>query len=125
MKRLVLPVVIAAVAVTAFLFRDRWLPQPPGQLTYLGYVEGETVLIGAPQAGRLTAVNAVKGSPVQAGDRLFTLDPAVLEAEFAKERLPWPRRRRHTAIFSPASANRNSRSSAPGSIRRKPHSILP
>ena len=61
MKRLIIPIVIVALAVTAFLFRDRWLPQPAGQLNYLGYVEGETMLIGAPQAGRLVGVGAVKG----------------------------------------------------------------
>lgn len=81
MKRLILPLVIVALAVTAFLFRERWLPQPPGQLNYLGYVEGETTLVGAPQAGRLVAVDAVKGQQVRKGAVLFSLDPAQLTAE--------------------------------------------
>lgn len=84
MKRLILPLVIVALAVTAFLFRDRWLPQPPGQFNYLGYVEGETTLVGAPQAGRLVSVDAVKGAEVKQGTVLFQLDPAQLKAEVAR-----------------------------------------
>lgn len=84
MKRLILPFIIVAVAVTAFLFRDRWLPQPPGQFAYLGYVEGETTLVGAPQAGRLVGVAAVKGQEVKEGTVLFTLDPAQLTAEVSR-----------------------------------------
>ena len=84
MKRLILPILIVALAVTAFLFRERWLPQPPGQLNYLGYVEGETTLVGAPQAGRLVSVDAVKGHDVTQGSVLFMLDPAQLKAEVAR-----------------------------------------
>lgn len=84
MKRLILPLLIVAVAVTAFLFRDRWLPQPPGQFNYLGYVEGETTLVGAPQAGRLVSVEAVKGQQVKEGAVLFSLDPAQAKAEVAR-----------------------------------------
>ena len=77
MRRLVIPLLLVALAVTAFLYRDRWLPQPPGQSGYLGYVEGETMLIGAPQAGRITAVEAIKGHAVNTGEVLFALDPAL------------------------------------------------
>uniref|UniRef100_UPI003593760F HlyD family secretion protein n=1 Tax=Aestuariivirga sp. TaxID=2650926 RepID=UPI003593760F len=84
MKRFILPVVIVSLAVTAFLFRDRWLPQPSGRLAYLGYVEGDTALIGAPQAGRLVSVTAVKGTSVKESDILFLLDPEQAEAELAR-----------------------------------------
>mgnify|MGYP006270173141 CR=1 FL=1 len=84
MKRLILPLVIVALAVTAFVFRERWLPQPPGQFNYLGYVEGETTLVGAPQAGRLVAIEVVKGQEVKQGAVLFALDPAQLAAEVAR-----------------------------------------
>ena len=64
MKRLLLPVIIVALAAAAFFYRDRWLPAPAGQANHLGYVEGETVLIGAPQAGRLVACRGgSRGSP--------------------------------------------------------------
>lgn len=81
MKRFILPLIIVALAVTAFLFRDRWLPQPPGQFNYLGYVEGETTMVGAPQAGRLVSIDVVKGQQVMQGAVLFALDPAQLKAE--------------------------------------------
>lgn len=84
MKRLIVPVVILALAVTAFLFRDRWLPQPQGSAAYLGYVEGETILIGAPQAGRLVSVAVRKGGAAKQGQPLFTLDPAQAEAAVAQ-----------------------------------------
>jgi len=83
-KRFILPIVIVALAVTAFVFRERWLPQPPGQFNYLGYVEGETTLVGAPQAGRLVSVAAVKGQEVKAGTVLFALDSAQQAAEVAR-----------------------------------------
>jgi len=83
-KRLILPLVIVALAVTAFMFRERWLPQPPGQFNYLGYVEGETTLVGAPQAGRLVGVDVVKGQEVEQGAVLFALDPAQMTAEVAR-----------------------------------------
>ena len=84
MKRIIVPVIVVALAVTAFLFRDRWLPQPTGRDAYLGYVEGESVLIGAPLAGRLMKVEAVKGAAIDKGQVLFALDPAQAMAEVAR-----------------------------------------
>ena len=83
MRRLVIPLVIVALAAAAFMYRDRWLPQPQGHLSYLGYVEGEMSLIGAPQAGRLVAVDARKGQQVKAGQGLFALDPGQANASLA------------------------------------------
>jgi HlyD family secretion protein len=82
MKKLI-PVLIIALAVVAFFFRDLWLPQPPGQTNYLGYVEGETVMIAAPQAGRITARPAMKGAAVKKGEIIFSLDASVATAERA------------------------------------------
>ena len=83
MKRLI-PVLIVAIAVAAFWFRDRWLPQPPGQMNHLGYVEGDTLLVGAPVAGRLVAVSAVKGAVVGQGEVVFNLDSTGAAAEVAR-----------------------------------------
>jgi len=83
MKRII-PIIILALAATAFYFRDRILPPPPGQASYLGYVEGETVLIAAPVAGRLVAVDAVKGGSLTAGDVVFRLDDTAAAAELAR-----------------------------------------
>ena len=84
MRRLLIPLLVVAIAATVFFYRDRWLPQPEGQANHLGYVEGETTLIGAPQAGRLLRVAAVKGGSVSSGQVLFTLDPAKATAEVAR-----------------------------------------
>lgn len=84
MKRLFIPLLIAALAIGAFWFRDRWLPQPPGSGTYLGYVEGETILIGATQAGRITSLAVAKSDAVETGQVLFELDDAQASAEVAR-----------------------------------------
>src|SRR5215213_3661657 len=83
MKKLI-PFLIIALAVVAFYFRDLWLPQPQGQANYLGYVEGETVMIAAPQAGRITARPAMKGAAVKKGEIIFGVDPSVAAAESAR-----------------------------------------
>ena len=83
MKKLI-PVLIIALAAVAFYFKDRWLPQPPGQANYLGYVEGETVMIAAPQAGRITMRPVTKGAAVKKGDLVFSLDSNVAAAELAR-----------------------------------------
>ncbi|MFN4141668.1 HlyD family secretion protein [Aestuariivirga sp.] len=81
MRRVLIPALVVALAGTAFLLRDRWLPAPQGRLGYLGYVEGETRLIGVPQAGRLVSVSAAKGAKVGKGAVLFSLDAAQANAE--------------------------------------------
>ena len=79
MKKMI-PFLLIALAVGAFWFRERWLPQPASTASYLGYVEGETLLISAPQAGRIIARPATKGASVRQGDPLFSLDPAIAKA---------------------------------------------
>jgi HlyD family secretion protein len=46
----------------------------PANTHWLGYVEGESALIAAPQAGWITTLEVARGSEVNTGDRLFTLD---------------------------------------------------
>jgi HlyD family secretion protein len=41
---------------------------------WLGYVEGEMALIAAPQPGWITTVNVTRGSQIEPGTALFTLD---------------------------------------------------
>ncbi len=83
MKKII-PFLIIVLAAVAFYFRGLWLPPPPGQMNYLGYVEGETVLIAAPVAGRIVSVNAVKGGSLKAGDAVFSLDGKAAAAEAAR-----------------------------------------
>jgi HlyD family secretion protein len=52
---------------------------PEENTRWLGYVEGEAVLVAPPQPGWITTLNVQRGAEVKAGDPLFTLD-AVREA---------------------------------------------
>ena len=81
MKKLMPVVIILLLAAAAFYFRDLWLPAPAGQANYLGYVEGETVMIAAPQAGRIITRPAIKGKTIKKGETVFSLDPGVAAAE--------------------------------------------
>lgn len=80
MKRLI-PVAVIAVAAALFWFRGHILPPPPGQMNYLGYAEGETVLIAPPQAGRIMTRPVAKGQAVARGDTVFTLDDTAAKLE--------------------------------------------
>ena len=80
----VIPVIIIALAIAGYYFKDRWLPPPPGQTSYLGYVEGETVMIASPTAGRIVERAAEKGATVKAGDVVFRIDPAAQQADVAR-----------------------------------------
>lgn len=53
---------------------DRWL----------GYVEGEPLMIAAPVAGTLAARPAMRGQEVLPGAPLFTLDPTTTDAQSAQ-----------------------------------------
>jgi HlyD family secretion protein len=79
-----IPLLIVALAIAAFYYKDRWLPPPPGQANYLGYVEGETVIIASPQAGRIVSRPATKGVAIKKGDIVFSLDSAAATAEVAR-----------------------------------------
>ena len=52
---------------------------PEENTNWLGYVEGEAVLVAPPQPGWITSLNVTRGAEVKEGDPLFTLD-AVREA---------------------------------------------
>jgi HlyD family secretion protein len=84
MKKLAPVIIILLIAAAAFYFRDLWLPAPAGQANYLGYVEGETVMIAAPQAGRIITRPAIKGAAIKKGEIVFSLDPSVAAAERAR-----------------------------------------
>jgi len=52
---------------------------PEENSRWLGYVEGEDVLVAPPQPGWITSLNVTRGQQVKKGDPLFTLD-AIREA---------------------------------------------
>lgn len=80
MKRIIIPVLLIALAGTAYYLRDRWLPQPAGQTGMLGYIEEETIFIASPVAGRIAERPVARGGQVKAGDLVFRLDAATQEA---------------------------------------------
>lgn len=61
---------IAVIALTMLLAACA----PEENTRWLGYVEGEAVLVAPPQPGWITALNVQRGAAVKAGDPLFTLD---------------------------------------------------
>lgn len=69
--------VLAVVALAAWLL----LRKGSGDDHWLGYVEGEALYIGAPQAGRLASRPVERGARVAAGAPLFALDTVTSDAE--------------------------------------------
>lgn len=86
MKRFLPLLLIAAIAITAITFRERWLPQPPGSGNYLGYVESDQILLAPPVAGRLAERPLARGDAVKAGAIAFRLADAERQAAAAQAR---------------------------------------
>lgn len=84
--------VLAGLAVlAAVVTRASWWPllgamlgADAGPPHYLGYVEGETLYIAAPVAGRLVERPAQRGATLRKGETVFRLDPAAARAELAR-----------------------------------------
>src|SRR5688572_29255268 len=60
----------AAIALTMLLASCA----PEESTRWLGYVEGEAVLVAPPQPGWITTLNVQRGQQVKVGEPLFTLD---------------------------------------------------
>lgn len=82
--RRIAPLILVALAVAGFTFKDRWLTPMFSAQHYLGYVEGETTLISAPAAGRIVQRPVQRGEQIKRGALVFKLDPAVTDAEVAR-----------------------------------------
>jgi HlyD family secretion protein len=67
---------IAAAALAWFLLRGS-----ERQRLLSGYIEGESLFLAAPVAGTVSSITAEEGQRVDAGARLFTIDPATLSAQ--------------------------------------------
>lgn len=80
----IIPFVLIAVAAALFWFRDRWLPPAADHMAYIGYVEGETTLLGPAVPGRITSISAVKGQRTEKDALLFQLDDTAARAEIAR-----------------------------------------
>lgn len=81
--------------------------------TWQGYVEGEYVLVAAPESGWLTEVKVANGQNVKEGDELFVLDPVreqaardaaaarLAEANARLDNLSKGRRAEELSVFDP------------------------
>ena len=67
---------LALIIGAWFLFGPRGAPD-----SWLGYVEGETLYIGAPVSGRLESRPVERGDSVAEGAALFSLDPTTTDAD--------------------------------------------
>lgn len=75
-------IAVAVLGAGALVF---WLLSPAAEPDqWLGTVEGEAVYIAAPVAGTLAARPVERGGTVKPGDRLFTLDTTVADADTAR-----------------------------------------
>jgi HlyD family secretion protein len=78
-KRRVLLAMVMAAAVIVLPGCSR-----PAADIFQGYIEGETVHVGAPVAGMLTQCRIVRGESVRRGDPLFTLEAIAEQAAVAE-----------------------------------------
>jgi HlyD family secretion protein len=82
-RRIVFPILIILIILTAggwFIWQQAQ-PQVVTQLQGSGSVEAVEVIISPEIGGRVVEVMVVEGQAVQAGDALFRLDGALLEAQ--------------------------------------------
>jgi len=92
--RLVIVILLlVAAGVAAWLLFGRGERQ-----RYLsGYVEGESLFLAAPVAGTVGSISAIEGARVQAGQPLFSIDPATLSAQGSQARAQIAEARTQTA----------------------------
>jgi HlyD family secretion protein len=99
--------VILLIAVAGFV-AWRLLGNRTEAETLSGYIEAENLYLAAPQSGTLETISAVEGSRVQAGQALFTIDPATLSAQGEQARAG--EAAAHTQIASAAASAQQAQS---------------
>lgn len=84
MKKFLPLLLIAALAFTAYWFREKWLPAAAHEGAMLGYIEAETMFASSPVGGKLTRVEARPGQLIERDAPLFAVDDAVPRADLAR-----------------------------------------
>ncbi len=75
------PIIIIALLIAAAVAALLLLRRNGEERQLSGYIEGDTLFLSAPVAGTVRTVTAEEGQRIDAGARLFTIDPATLAAE--------------------------------------------
>jgi HlyD family secretion protein len=71
--------VLAAAAWAAWADPFHW--RMPGATTYQGWIEADTVFVGAEDGGRLASLSVAEGQEVKEGDALFSIDSKTQTAD--------------------------------------------
>jgi HlyD family secretion protein len=79
MRRVLLVVLLAGIAAAAAGWYG-WR-RPPGNTGFQGYVEGYLVLMAPEESGRIATLTVAAGDAVATGQRLFTLEASMQEAQ--------------------------------------------
>lgn len=77
-RLLVAGLILTAAVILSLII---WLPRTEKPRTLTGYVEGEALYFAAPIAGAVRSVSVVRGQQVAAGQPLFVIDPAQVQAQ--------------------------------------------
>jgi HlyD family secretion protein len=101
MPKKLVAVTLITIAAGAF-YAFRWRSQPAG-LVAAGTIEAREVQVGSLVGGRVLTVHVDEGQLVKAGEPLVTLEPELLDAQFAEQegRVAEQRARLSLAIQGP------------------------
>ena len=101
MQEKLVAVTLITIAAGAF-YAFRWRSQPAG-LVAAGTIEAREVQVGSLVGGRVLTVHVDEGQVVKAGEPLVTLEPELLDAQFAEQegRVAEQRARLSLAIQGP------------------------
>ncbi len=80
-----LPIIIVG-AIAGFAGYEYYMANssPGSEGVFQGYIEGEFVLLGAEQSGRILRLDPAEGSSIKKGDLLFSLDEHLAKARLAE-----------------------------------------
>jgi HlyD family secretion protein len=75
------PVIIIIALIAAGVLGWQLLGGTKRERTLSGYIEAQNLYLASPVAGTVASIQAIEGHRVQAGERLFAVDPATLSAQ--------------------------------------------
>ncbi len=106
------PVIIVLLLVLLGALAWYFFGRSDRQRYLSGYVEGESLYLAAPVAGTVGSIAAVEGTRVEAGQPLFSIDPATLSAQGAQARAQTLEARTRTAAAEASAQQARSEAAA-------------